>query len=47
MLKHLHFEEIHRHQLDEKLLMPSDQLLDIQLSILQLHQIPTTNKNRL
>jgi hypothetical protein len=38
---HLHFEGIHRHLLDEKQLMTLDQLLDIQLSILLLHQIPT------
>jgi hypothetical protein len=41
---HLHFEEIHQHLLDEKLLRTLDQLLDIQLSIWQLHQTPTINK---
>ena len=41
MLMHLHYEEIHQHLLDEKPPMPLDQQLDIQLLILQLHQIPT------
>jgi hypothetical protein len=41
MLMHLHFEEIPQHLLDEKQLMPLDQLLDIQLLILLLHQNPT------
>jgi hypothetical protein len=37
---HLHFEEILQHQPDEKQLMTLDQLLDIRLLILLLHQIP-------
>jgi hypothetical protein len=41
---HLHFEEILQHQPDEKQLMTWDQLLDIQLLILLLHQIPTKIK---
>ena len=45
MLMHLHYEEIRRHQLDGKQLMPWDQLLDIQLLILQLHQIPTSKQH--
>jgi hypothetical protein len=46
MLTHLHFEEIHQHLLDEKQPMPLDQLLDIQLLILLLHQNPTDTQKQ-